>query len=268
MRCILKNYLKLKNMSTLSYSNIVLKYVAFLLFIIVPKEITAQIRLEVGERINGPANIRDTVNGNVLFSLNDGVLIETSPAINKWVKIGLYVKLTGKQMEAFKLEKNIPLLNEAGKTIGKTISQVDISMFEEEIGYIEAYTHQDNLNMAFNPEVQLMKILALGNYQKKALEPFMNKFGFTEYQEDNQLKYTQYFIYESTVVDFSPLDRITLLFDKQNMIGFFHTRNMVVKGFKTHELVRGHKLSVFETMANQEIKTLKQKRIAFYNSVD
>ena len=255
-------------MSTMSYSNVIIKYLAFIIFIFIHKETPAQSRLEVGERINGPANIRDTVNGIVLFSLNDGVLIETSPAINKWVKIGVYVKLTGKQMEAFKLEKNIPLINEDGKTIGKTSSQVEITMIEEEVGYIEAYTHQDNINMAFNPEVQLMKILAMGNYQKKAFESYMKKFGFTEYQEGNQLKFTQYFIYESTVVDFSPLDRITLLFDKQNLVGYFHTRNMVVKGFKTHDLVRGHKLSIIETLPIKDIKSLIQKRNAYYNSVD
>jgi hypothetical protein len=250
------------------YSNVILKTLTFFIFLCILKDVQSQTRLEVGERINGPANIRDTVNGKILFSLNDGVIIETSPAINKWVKIGVYVKLTGKQMEAFKLEKDIPLINEDGKIIGKTISPVEISMIEEEVGYIEAYTHQDNLNMAFNPEVQLMKILALGNYQKKAFEPFMKKFGFTEYQEDNKLKFSQYFIYESTVVDFSPLDRITLLFDKQNVVGYFHTRNMVVKGFKTYELIRGHKLSILETMANQDIKSLIQKRNAYYNSVD
>jgi len=250
------------------YSNVILKTLTFYIFLCVLNDVQSQTRLEVGEKINGPANIRDTVNGKILFSLNDGVIIETSPAINKWVKIGVYVKLTGKQIEAFKLEKNIPLINEDGKTIGKTISPVEISMIEEEIGYIEAYTHQDNINMAFNPEVQLMKILALGNYQKKALEPFMKKFGFTEYQEDNKLKFTQYFIYESTVVDFSPLDRITLMFDKQNVVGYFHTRNMVVKGFKTYELIRGHKLSILETLPNKDIKSLIQKRNAYYNSVD
>jgi len=250
------------------YSNVILKTLTFYIFLCVLNDVQSQTRLEVGEKINGPANIRDTVNGKILFSLNDGVIIETSPAINKWVKIGVYVKLTGKQIEAFKLEKNIPLINEDGKTIGKTISPVEISMIEEEIGYIEAYTHQDNINMAFNPEVQLMKILALGNYQKKALEPFMKKFGFTEYQEDNKLKFIQYFIYESTVVDFSPLDRITLLFDNQNVVGYFHTRNMVVKGFKTYELIRGHKLSILETLPNKDIKSLIQKRNAYYNSVD
>ena len=71
----------------MSYSKVILKYLAFIIFIFIHKEIQAQSKLEVGERINGPANIRDTVNGNVLFSLNDGVLIETSPAINKWLKI-------------------------------------------------------------------------------------------------------------------------------------------------------------------------------------
>jgi hypothetical protein len=250
------------------YSKVILKTLTFFIFLCILNDVESQTRLEVGEKINGPANIRDTVNGKILFSLNDGVIIETSPAINKWVKIGVFVKLTGKQIEDFKLEKNISLINEDGKTIGKTISQVEISMIEEEMGYIEAYTHQDNINLAFNPEVQLMKILALGNYQKKALEPFMKKFGFTEYQEDSKLKFTQYFIYESTVVDFSPLDRITLLFDKQNVVGYFHTRNMVVKGFKTYELVRGHKLSVLETMPNQDIKSLIQKRNTYYNSVD
>jgi len=250
------------------YLNVILKTLTFFIFLCILNDAQSQTRLEVGERINGPANIRDTVNGKILFSLYDGVIIETSPAINKWVKIGVYVKLTGKQIEAFKLEKNIPLINEDGKTIGKTISPVEISMIEEEIGYIEAYTHQDNINMAFNPEVQLMKILALGNYQKKALEPFMKKFGFTEYQEDNKLKFTQYFIYESTVVDFSPLDRITLMFDKQNVVGYFHTRNMVVKGFKTYELVRGHKLSIIETLPIKDIKSLIQKRNAYYDSVD
>ena len=250
------------------YSNVILKTLTFFIFFCILKDVQSQTRLEVGERINGPANIRDTVNGKILFSLNDGVIIETSPSINKWVKIGVYVKLTGKQIEAFKLEKNISLINEDGKTIGKTISQVEISMIEEEMGYIEAYTHQDNINMGFNPEVQLMKILDMGNYQKKALEPFMKKFGFTEYQEDNKLKFTQYFIYESTVVDFSPLDRITLMFDNQNVVGYFHTRNMVVKGFKTYELVRGHKLSILETLPNKDIKSLIQKRNAYYNSVD
>lgn len=250
------------------YSNVILKTLTFFIFLFIINHAVGQTRLEVGERINGPANIRDTVNGKILFSLNDGVIIETSPAINKWVKIGVFVKLTSKQMEVFKLEKNISLINEDGKTIGKTISQVEISMIEKEVGYLEAYTHQDNINMEFNPEEQLMKILAMGNYQKKALEPFMKKFGFTEYQEDNKLKFSQYFIYESTVVDLSPLDRITLLFDNQNVVGYFHTRNMVVKGFKTYELVRGHKLSILETLPNKDIKSLIQKRNAYYNSVD
>lgn len=250
------------------YSNVILKTLTFFIFLCILNDVQSQTRLEVGEKINGPANIRDTVNGKILFSLQDGVIIETSPAINKWVKIGVYIRLTTDQIEKFRVEKGKNLVNEKGEVIGKTMNIVEISMIEDEIGYLEAYTHQDNLNMAFNPEVQLMKILALGNYQKKALEPYMKKFGFKEYHEDNQLKFTQYFIYESTVVDLSPLDRITLLFDKQNMVGFFHTRNMVVRGFKTHEMVRGHKLSVLETMAIQNVKSLKQKRNAYYNSVD
>lgn len=252
----------------MSESNVLLKCLPFFIIIILYKELAGQSRLDVGERINGPANIRDTINGNILFTLDDGVLIETSPIVNKWVKIGVYIKLTPEQMQAFKLEKNVSLFDEKGKIIGKTIRPIDISMMEENIGYVEAFTHQDNLNMAFNPELELMKLLNSGNYQKKGMEPYMEKFGFTAYKEDNTLKYKQYFIYESTVVDFSPMDRITLLFNQQQLIGFFHTRSINVKGFKTHALVRGHKLSVLETISNQDVKSLKQKRNAYYNSVD
>ena len=252
----------------MSVSNVLLKCLPFFIIIILYKELAGQSRLDVGERINGPANIRDTINGNILFTLDDGVLIETSPIVNKWVKIGVYIKLTPEQMQAFKLEKNVSLFDEKGKIIGKTIRPIDISMMEENIGYVEAFTHQDNLNMAYNPELALMKLLNSGNYQKKVMEPYMKKFGFTAYKEDNTFKYEQYFIYESTVVDFSPMDRITLLFNQQQLIGFFHTRSIFVKGFKTHALVRGHKLSVLETISNQDVKSLKQKRNAYYNSVD
>ena len=250
------------------YSNVILKTLIFFIFLCILNDVQSQTRLEVGEKINGPANIRDTVNGKILFSLNDGVIIETSPAINKWVKIGVYVKLTNKQIEAFKLEKNISLINEKGEVIGKTMNIVEISMVEDEIGYLEAYTHQDNLNMAFNPELDLMKILAQGIFQKKAFESYMKKFGFEAYEEDHTLKYKQYFMYESIAVDLSPLDRITLLFNQNNFVGIFHTRNITSKGFKTFTLVRGHKLTVLETMSNQDVKYLKDKRNTYYNSVD
>jgi hypothetical protein len=122
--------------------------------------------------------------------------------------------------------------------------------------------------MAFNPELDLMKILAQGIFQKKAFESYMKKFGFEAYEEDHTLKYKQYFIYESIAVDLSPLDRITLLFNQNNFVGIFHTRNITSKGFKTYTLVRGHKLTVLETMSNQDVKYLKDKRNTYYNSVD
>jgi hypothetical protein len=50
--------------------------------------------------------------------------------------------------------------------------------------------------------------------------------------------------------------------------GIFHTRNIIAKGYKTHSLVRGHKLTVPETMNPKDLKYLKDKRNAFYHSVD
>ena len=38
-----------------------------------------QDELILGERIDGPANVRDSANGKIIFTLNDDVLIETAP---------------------------------------------------------------------------------------------------------------------------------------------------------------------------------------------
>ena len=44
---------------------------------------STQVSLFSGERIDGPANIRDKINGKVLFTINDNILVETTPTENK-----------------------------------------------------------------------------------------------------------------------------------------------------------------------------------------
>ena len=101
------------------------------------------------------------------------------------------------------------------------------------------------------------------------LKNFIWSFDFQDYGENTELKYKQLYIYESTVVDPSPRDRITLLFDtKENLIGVIHSRELNLTNYKTYELVRGHSLTVIADIDNNEIKRIKDERINFYNSVD
>lgn len=222
-----------------------------------------------GERIDGLTNVRDTVNGKVILTLNDNALVETATEEEKWFLIGVYVKLTDKQIKDFKINPNTDLFSVDGKVIGKSKDTIELWMIDDVIGFFGAYTHSDNIKRHTIPERALESEINKRHLTLSTLKNFIWSFDFRDYGENTELKYNQLYISESTVVDPSPRDRITLLFDtKENLIGVIHSRKLNLTKYKTYELVRGHSLTVFADINNQEIKRIKDERINFYNSVD
>jgi len=222
-----------------------------------------------GELIDGPANIRDSVNGKIIFKINDNVLVETSPKQQNWLAIGLYVALTDKQLDESKIYSNSDLVLENGQIIGKTIDTVNILIAGEKAGLIVGYTHLTNIKKQTNPEKVLENQILKGNMTLSNLKSYLTAFDFKEYDENKELKYKQLYISETTLVDISPRDRITLLFNKSdNLIGAIHSRQINLKKFKTYELVRGHSMTIFAELEQNEIKRMVKERINFYNSID
>lgn len=225
----------------------------------------------LGERIDGPANLRDTVNGKKILSLNDNVLVETSPKLGDWLIVGLYVKLTKKQLEELSMSPNDNIISTDGKIIGKALDTVSVWMGIEDdgIGFIGGYTHIENIKIETYPEIALAKEIEKGNLSYNSLQTFMSDFRFSPLEYNQTLKLKESYIYESTVVDPSPRDRITLLFSNEDkLIGLIHSRNIKAKGFKTFGLIRGHSLTVITDVSNQQIKNWKEKLINLYNSID
>jgi len=222
-----------------------------------------------GERIDGPANFRDTVNGKILFTLDDDVLVETSPVQNNWLMAGVTVMLTPRQAEDFKIMPGTRLISTGNKVIGKTLDTVQIWMAEENTGFIGAYTHIGNIKSSSVPENILIEHIRQNKTHFIDFEEFVEGFNFQEFNFGNLSNFKEYYIYESIIVDMSPRDRITLLFSRENKLkAIIHTRPIQLEKMKTYELIRGHKLTVIGEMKQDEIKTLIQKRIEFYNSVD
>lgn len=224
-----------------------------------------------GERIDGPANIRDTVNGKVLFTLNDNVLVETSPANKGWQEVGLYVSLTEKELDNFKINPNTALHSIGGQIVGQTKDTVDLwsTNDKKKTGFVGAYSQIDNIKKHTIPEYALSVEVVKGNLTLGTLKPYLKAFGFKENGIDKKLTYKQYYIYESTMVDPSPQDRITLLFDKDNkLLGAIHSRPLSITTFSTYELIRGHAMTIFANLGKNEIERIIENRISFYNSVD
>lgn len=225
----------------------------------------------LGERIDGPANLRETINGKKILSLNDNILIETSPPEGQWLVVGLYVKLTKKQLEDFNILPNDKIISTEGKIVGKALDTVNVSMGMEEegIGFIGGYTHIENIKEGTYPETVLATEIEKGNLSVNALKLFMSDFRFSPLEKNQTLNLKESYIYESTVVDPSPRDRITLLFNNEdNLVGIIHSRQIRINGFKTFDLIRGHSLTIISNVPERQIKDWKDKLITFYNSID
>lgn len=223
----------------------------------------------IGERIDGPANVRDTVNGKKLFELYDNVLVETTQSEDDWIQIGMFVKLSKQEERDFIILPNTKLKSVEGNVIGKTSDTVDVWMSDGNSGLITAYTHIGNIKYKTVPELILAKRIEKNEITKNELNQFIEDFNFEYADSDENSDFKEYFIYESIVVDPSPRDRITLVFnDQEELIAVAHSRPLNTSGYKTFELVRGHSLTVTSDISEEEIKKMIDKRINFYNSVD
>jgi hypothetical protein len=82
-----------------------------------------------GQYVNGPANIRNSPNGDKLFSINDYVLIDIDDnAIDDWYKIELHCYVKPNQLIDKKIIKaNSILLDFDGDSIGVTLNQFEIN---------------------------------------------------------------------------------------------------------------------------------------------
>lgn len=225
----------------------------------------------LGERIDGPANLRDTVNGKKLFTLNDHVLVETSQTIGKWLVAGLFVKLSERELQDLQILPGTDLAGTDGEIVGRTIDTVHVWLGSEEdkTGLIGAYTHVDNIKPYTFPEKALETELRKGQPTLESLEHFRRNFNFSAPEDDKRSGMKESYIYESTIEDLSPRDRITLLFDEAGKLaGFIHSRPVKVPKGKTFRLVRGHSLTVLSDLPRNQINELIENNIRFYNSID
>src|SRR5690606_16352999 len=119
------------------------------------------------------------------------------------------------------------------------------------------------------PEIALEREIRKGHLTFSALKEYVETFGFMEYELNPELNYRQLFIYESTIIDPSPRDRITLLCNKnENLSGVFHTRKLLLPEYETFELTMGHSYTSISNLDKIEKQRIIDERVNFYNSVD
>ena len=222
-----------------------------------------------GERIDGPANVRDKENGKIILSLDDNVLVETSPVKGNWLQIGFSIQIDSDEVSMIKLYPEEQVKITDGSFVGTVKDTIEVWRIFDNVGLIEGFTHIGNIKENSIPERALEGELRRGNFTISSLDKYMKSFEFMEFKSNQEINSKQLFIHESYIVDRSPRDRITLLFDKNEMlIGIFHTRKLSLPDYETFELTRGHSFTCIGDLDRSEKQRIINERIKLYNSVD
>jgi hypothetical protein len=231
--------------------------------------------LTLGERIDGPANIRDSINGKVIFELNDNVLVECSQLKNNWYQVGAFVNLKKEQSVDGILKKGIEIFDTDGNLIGVTKDEIDSWIISEKDGvnhgFIGGFTFRKNIKPNSIAEIELEKILNSKNHLKlEIFRDYLDEFQFREggLEVKGYEGLEQFFIYGSWIDDPSPIDRIRLMFSNNSLVAIIHERELKMKNKKSIPLIRDLQILIIGDFGSEELKTFIESNIASYNGVD
>ena len=201
----------------------------------------------IGERIDGPANIRSKPNGDILFELHDDVLVETSTKLDKgWYQVLVYADIEYEEFEMDSILGGRSIM--LGKdTIGKVLKThyVDTGRGENHAyAMLYGYTHEDNIK----PET-LIENMFQNNLVRKGRDfsswiSFIKIFNL-EKGAIGYEKFESYYNYENSIDDPSPGFRIVLLFEGKILVGLIHSREMEIDKTTTHKLDRSYYVTFF-----------------------
>lgn len=118
--------------------------------------------LLIGEIIDGPANVRDTVNGKIIFVLKDNIPVTSTDTINRWLRVGLIADITSSQYKDHSFEKGDKILLE-GVEVGTVLERMHLPTVMETNqglkGEVVGYTSIRNIKEETFPEFALAKIV-------------------------------------------------------------------------------------------------------------
>lgn len=232
------------------------------------------------EKIDGPANVRLSVNGEKVISLFDNSNVSCTKLVNNWYTIGINIKITKEQYEndIIVLPPRTTLYNLDNELIGETIKEL---VFSEKMSGMWAgvewhgvtfigYTYKSNIKLTSIPEIKLNQIITENKTEYNLLD-FKNFFKLYDFEIGGLLsrkEYTEYIIYENWIEDLSPMDRLRLTFKNSKLISIIHTRKLNLDFIKSIQLIENLKIKIFDKMDDEQKRNYIKLNIDSYNGVD
>jgi hypothetical protein len=232
------------------------------------------------ERIDGPANIRQEIKGEIIFTINDNIEVDIGELKNDWYELVVSLTLTEEQFESSLIKKGEKLYNGKGE-IGVALKDLSLNSKYSGGGApgvpkwygvdIYGYTFKGNIRPESIVEPVISKLIE-SNRQNLTILIFrkhMDYFGYVDGLKIKDLdKYDTYMIYESILDDISPLDRIRLIFEGEKLIAIVHSRDLTITNFETVPIERGRKLTLIKDFSAEEKEAFIEKNRQTYWGID
>jgi hypothetical protein len=199
----------------------------------------------LGELIDGPANIRDTVNGKILYSLFNDVPVESTDTSNMWVQVGLVIDLTPLQFKVLRLEMGDTIFlnnRQVGITLDKVRLRAGIKRNEELRGELVGYTSFKNIKKNTIPEYEFERIV--NHVPTLTVDSFTSFFREMRFQSSDNKHFVGFLLDENWIDDPSPLLRLWVLFNHGKLFGVVHSRKLKLNKSSTYKVNRGFTLSI------------------------
>ena len=184
----------------------------------------------LSERIDGPANIRDAINGKLLFELHDNMPVYTSDTLKKWCSVGIRLHLSEKDYLANLIPKETRIFSEYDMEIGKTLTDLHLDPFDtyedhgEFYGLVRGYTAMQNIKPQTQPENALVRVL--GGKTAVTLAELRDYISGYQFESSTIGKFVTYQLDAEIVTGPTGEFRLILVFDNDRLVGVVHKRMM------------------------------------------
>ena len=211
---------------------------------------------EIIERIDGPANFRDKVNGKLLFEFYDGVEVQATKFKADWCEAATYVTLTKEEYDKETILSGSKILGPDGQEIGQAKTDVLVDLLEENggeySGFLYGYTHKNNIKPESLIENKLLHVLESTEHKLEAHMAFLKKYRFEPFDGFEGIE--GYFVYENWITDPSPGFRLLLCYKKGLLFSIAHSRPLPFEDFFRSGSQTGYTLSFSKNFPNTEGK--------------
>lgn len=218
------------------------------------------------EIIDGPANVRSEPGGEVIASLNDGVVITPLDYDEGWYKIEIPVNVKKSDVQTARLKyeevdlirAKAPLYDTSGKQTG-TVEKFIQSQFSDEIddkyiGVIVGYTFRGNIKNESRVEFQIEKLLARDSlsFNREWSELFKRQ-GYDNSMNHGHFK--SYIYFDHPGINIHPEPRVIVFFYEDRLFAIYHLNLINYDRFTRQKAVRD---SVIDYMPNFSAKIVEE----------